>query len=233
MEKIKTGINGFDELIQGGFPKGKTILLSGTPGTGKTIFALEYLYNGAKKFNEKGIYFAFEEKESDLKNQALQFGWNFDKLENERKVRIIHIPPSGLSKNTVKDIIEIAQKNKVSRLVIDSISTLSISAPLISETSMPAGELLIRRFIYSFINHLKLLKDTTSVIISHNVSKNSLSGNTISEFLCDGVISISYESLGGNYSRGLTVRKMREIKNDEDIHPLEISKNGIVVHNIN
>jgi len=62
MERVQTGIKGFDGLIEGGFPKSSAILLSGTPATGKTIFALQYLVNGIEKFNEKGIYITFEEK---------------------------------------------------------------------------------------------------------------------------------------------------------------------------
>jgi len=54
-DKVKTGIKGFDTLVEGGLPKGKIILLSGTPGTCKTIFALQFLHNGAVKFNEKGV----------------------------------------------------------------------------------------------------------------------------------------------------------------------------------
>lgn len=67
MERVATGIKGFDNLIEGGFPKGSAILLSGTPATGKTIFALEYLVNGARKFNERGLYVTFEEKRDKSK----------------------------------------------------------------------------------------------------------------------------------------------------------------------
>lgn len=232
MNKIKTGIKGFDKLVQGGFPKGKTILLSGTPGTGKTIFALQYLYNGAVQFNEKGLYVTFEERIKDLKNQAKQFGWDFDKLEQERKVKIIHIPSTDLSKNTVNDIVKLAQNSNISRLVIDSLSTLSINTPIVSTNVTDLGEFTIKRFIYSFIDNLKVLKNTTTLLISQNVSEGFLSSDKVSEFLCDGVIHLIYESMGGEFSRSLIVRKMREVNNDEDIHPLEISNKGLVVHSL-
>ncbi len=232
MNKIKTGIKGFDRLVQGGFPKGKTILLSGTPGTGKTIFALQYLYNGAVQFNEKGLYITFEEKVENLKNQAKQFGWDFDKLEKERRVKIIHIPPTDLSKNTVNDIIKIAQNSNVNRLVIDSLSTLSINTPIVSTNVNDLGEFTIKRFIYSFIDSLKVLKNTTTLLISQNLSEDLLSSDKVSEFLCDGVIHLIYESIGGEYSRSLTIRKMRECKNDDDVHPVEVSKKGIIIHTL-
>jgi KaiC/GvpD/RAD55 family RecA-like ATPase len=232
MEKIKTSIKGFDKLVQGGFPRGKSILLSGTPGTGKTIFALQFLYNGAVKFNEKGLYVTFEEKVRDLKDQAKQFGWDFDKLEKERKVKIINISASDISKNTVNEIIRIAQESEVKRLVIDSLSTLSINTPIVATTVSDLGEFTIKRFIYSFLDSLRELKDATTLLISQNISEQLMSSDKVSEFLCDGVVHLIYESMGGEFSRSLTVRKMREVKNDEDIHPLEITNKGLVVHDI-
>ncbi len=231
-EKTKTGIKGFDKLVKGGFPKGKSILLSGTPGTGKTIFALQFLYNGAVKFDEKGFYITFEEKVDDLKSQAKQFGWDFDKLEKERKVKIINISASEISKNTVNEIISIVQESDAKRLVIDSLSTLSINTPVVATNVTDLGELTIKRFIYSFLDSLRELKNTTSLLVSQNVSEELMSSDKVSEFLCDGVIHIIYESMGGEFSRSLIVRKMREVNNDEDIHPLEINNKGLVVHSI-
>lgn len=201
------------------------------PGTGKTIFALQTLYNGAVKFNEKGLYVTFEEKEECLKNQAKQFGWDFDALKADGKVRIFHISLSELNKNTAKDIIKLAQDLKIDRLVIDSLSSLSINIPLIY-SNHHGGELAIKKFIYLFIEDLRTLKNTTKILISQNITEGLLSDNKISEFLCDGVVNMIYESMGGDFSRSLTIRKMRQTKNDDDIHPLEISTKGLVVHNI-
>ena len=58
--RVATGIPGFDELIEGGFPKNFVILLAGTPGTGKSIFSLEYIYNGASSLNENGVYITLD-----------------------------------------------------------------------------------------------------------------------------------------------------------------------------
>ena len=61
IKRIPAGISGFDELTGGGFPENFVILLAGTPGTGKSIFSLEYIYNGATKFNENGAYITLEQ----------------------------------------------------------------------------------------------------------------------------------------------------------------------------
>lgn len=247
--RCKTGIKGFDELVQGGFPKGSSILYTGTPGTGKTIFGLEYLYNGATKFKEKGLYVTFEESREEILAQGKQFGWDFKALEKQKLIAIMSVPARNISKETSEKIISMCKKQKIKRLVIDSLSTLSINAPIfsvaenlsISEVvnqstylSPPVvGELMVKRFIYSFIDDLRNLTHTTTLLISENsVHSDFLSRDTISEFLCDGVIVVTFESLGGAYSRSLLVRKMRQTRNDEDIHPLEIAKKGIVVHSI-
>jgi len=232
MERIKTGIKGFDNLIEGGFPKGSTTLLSGTPATAKTIFGLEFLINGAEKFNESGLYVSFEEKIEDLENQAAQFNWNIKKLKTSEKLKFISVPASEINKETIKEIITNIKKNNIKRLVIDSLSTLSINTPTVYSDINQIGEYAVKRFIYSFIDELRSMKDTTSLIISQTASDSELSRDDVSEFLCDGIIHVIFESMGGQFSRSLIVRKMRRTKNDEDIHPLEISKNGLVVHSI-
>jgi len=231
IERVKTGIKGFDNLVEGGFPKNSAILLSGTPATGKTIFALDYLINGAKKFNENGIYITFEEKSENLKNQARQFGWNLDELEKNKKIMIRQISPSEISKNTVKEIIETAKDNKIKRIVIDSLSTLAINVPTTYLNVNEMNEYTIKRFIYAFIDELRLA-DATVMLISQSIAEDDLSRDNVSEFVCDGIVHLTFESMGGEFSRSLLVRKMRRTKNDEDIHPLEISENGVVVHNI-
>jgi len=199
MDRVKTGIKGFDKLVEGGFPKGKIVLLSGTPGTSKTIFALQFLYNGATQFNENGLYVSFEEREQSLKSQALQFGWEFDKLEKANKVKILSIPANSIKETTAFEIISLAKKNSVKRLVIDSLSTLSINTPTTYSKVTDLTEISIKRFMYTFINDLRDIRDgVTSLLISQTV-EGQLSRDTVSEFICDGIIHINYETLGGKF----------------------------------
>jgi circadian clock protein KaiC len=226
-----------------------TILYTGTPGTGKTIFGLQYLLNGCSQFKEKSLFVSFEESREDVIAQSDKFGWDIKGLEKKGLFTMWNIPARDISRKTSTQIIEFCRKNKIQRLVIDSLSTLAVNAPVftlaeelsVSEVmsdktfvSPPiVGDVIIKRFVYGFIADLKELKDTTSILISENSTHSEfLSRDTISEFLCDGVIVVTFESLGGAYSRSLLVRKMRQTKNDEDIHPVEIAKNGIIVHDL-
>lgn len=227
METIKTGIQGFDKLVGGGLPKGRNILLSGTPGTGKTIFALQFLYNGAKQFNEKGLFITFEEDGDSLKRQALQFGWNFTPLEKKGMVKFLNISASQIKEKTAKDILMEAIKGGYSRLIIDSLSALAINTPTTFISVSDITELSMKRFMYRFISDLRL-KEATCLLTSQT-NDGELSRDGVSEFLCDGVIHIKYEVLGGKFPRTLLVRKMRETANDEDVHPLEITSKGVSV----
>ena len=230
-KRVRTGINGFDELIEGGFPVGKCILLSGTPGTGKTIFSLQFMYNGAMLYGEKGLYVSFEEDKNSLKSQAAKFGWDFTKLEQEDKVVMMNIPVREINENTAKEIISYVKNNGISRLVIDSLSALSINIPTTHTNVVDITEIYIKRFIYGFINELRRMEGVTSLLVSQTTD-GQLSRDTVSEFICDGIILVSYESMGGDYSRSMIVRKMREVANDDDVHPVEIGGKGVVVHSL-
>ncbi len=249
MKRVKTGIKGFDELVQGGLPEGASILVTGSPGTGKSIFGLQFLFNGATKFHEKGLYVSFEQLKKDIVNQASQFGWDMMKLEREKKIEILCIPITKVTQDTVIMIKNKIKKEKIKRVVIDSLTTLTVNAPIYSMTkdltikdvvndntvfSPPiVGDFLVKHFIYSFIEGLQEFETVTTILISENSTEPGyMSRDTVSEFACDGVILINFESLGGDYSRSLIVRKMRQTKNDEDVHPVEISEHGIVVHQL-
>ncbi len=228
MKRVKTHIQGFDELIEGGFVEGSTNLVVGSSGTGKTIFSLEYIYNGCKKEKEIGIYFTFEEKRDDLINQARQFGWDLESLEKKGKLKIISLGFEDISKNTTKEIMEIVNGVKAKRIVIDSISTLAYLTPNKS-CDKHSCELETKKFVYLFIAKLRELKGVTTLLISQ---KDKGGIRTIAEYLCEGIVNIKYETLGGNFSRNMTVRKMRKTKNNEDLHPMEISNKGIIIHNL-
>lgn len=231
MSKTKTGINGFDELVEGGLTTNSITLLTGTPGTGKTIFGLEFLYRGAL-IGEKGLYISFEEPKENIIEQAKQFGFDLAKLEKEGKIVIDYVPSKNITNAVLAAIPSSIKQDNIKRVVIDSVSTLALSIPTIQTKITEVTEFTIKRFIYNFIEDLRLAHAGTILLIGQSRNDKELSSDGVSEFVADGIIHITYESLGGEYSRSLNIRKMRQCKNDEDIHPLEISKKGIIVHTL-
>lgn len=245
MERIPTGIKGFDELVEGGLPKGYAVLLSGSAGAGKTLFALSYIAEGIKK-GENCLYISLEQREEEIRSQAEQIGLNLNSEKNN--IKIIYIDIKQLNSWVIDELFKQIKENNIQRLVIDSLTTLSVYAPLYqlsyetavkmmgNENKMVSpvviGDNLTKYFIYSFIARIRCTGCTTILLSEIADKSGALSSDTVSEFMCDGVILISFESMGGAYSRSLIVRKMRATKNDEDIHPLEISPQGLTIHKI-
>lgn len=234
VKRIKTCVKGFDKLIEGGIPLGYNVLLSGSPGTGKTIFGIEFLKNGALKFNERGLLITFEETPNNLIMQAKQFGINLQDLRKTGKVIIKHLPEQeNLNEDVLFKLIDDSIKNyKVKRLVLDSLDTYAnnIVSYEENEKSLPYS-LLIKRAVYRLIKKLQKYPNITKILISEaEGGSEMLSKDGVSEFLCDGVIKIEYMTMGGQYSWQLKVRKMRSTKLNPDLFPMEINNKGITIH---
>lgn len=125
--EVVTGIPGLDVLLCGGVPEGHAVLVEGGPGTGKTIFGLQYLYAGAREFVEPGAYITFEELPEQLFKTAAHFGWDFKQMEREGKISMLCTSPLILKKELEQPggLIDCwAHREGVKRIVIDSINHL-------------------------------------------------------------------------------------------------------------
>src|SRR5436853_5668136 len=91
--RTPTGIPGLDKLLTGGLPKNRTILLSGGPGTGKTILSSQYLVNGIWDYEESGVYVSLDENKQHIFEEMLDFGWDFADLENNKKLIFLEASP--------------------------------------------------------------------------------------------------------------------------------------------
>lgn len=220
LERVKTGIDGLDDIIDGGIPKNHLMLVTGNCGTGKTIFCSQYIYNGIVKNNENGVYLSFEEPAESMKKNLSVFGWDFEKLEKSGKFSFIRYDPYHIEdvfdmlESTIRDI-------KATRVAVDSISALGLHVK-------DQGEL--RNMIYNLSVILRKL-NCTSLLVSEIVPGNEgISRYGVEEFVTDGVIVLYYERIASSFSRALQVWKMRGSGHSEKLHPYKIDKSGIVVY---
>lgn len=133
VEKIRTLIEGFDDISHGGLPVGRTTLVSGTSGTGKTLLAVQFLYNGIIHFDEAGVFVTFEESPTDIIKNAHSFGWDLQKLIEDGKLFILDASPDPEGQDVVGNfdlsaLIERLQyairKYKAKRVSIDSVTAV-------------------------------------------------------------------------------------------------------------
>ncbi len=246
MEREPVGIEGFDKLIEGGFPKGNSVLITGAPGTGKSIFSMHFLHTGATEYGQKGLYISFEQNIEDLYNQAEQFGMDFRKLEAKGLVKFIFIDISQRQLAEGETHIDLIKREiqtfNPSRVVVDSLSPLAnipiapdelMSYGLVSDISsfMPTipQELMTRFQVHRLIMVLKKMP-VTSIVISE-IPKESkwLSADHVSEFMADGVILLTYEQAETTMNRTLSIEKMRATRHEESIMPMHITSKGIVI----
>lgn len=215
--RIKSGIPGLDEAINGGLIPGSVSLLCGGTGAGKTIMGLQYIYNGAKEYGETGLFISSQDSESKLIRYAKTLGMDFEPLIKNKKVFFKTIKPTQ-PQVLLKITAPLVSDDKVSRLVVDSATIVEYYIKDIFS---------VRNIFYDLFTELRELK-VTSVFISET-SKNEFSKAGI-EFLADTVIFLRK---GGNASsqiaRGIEIVKMRESTHSKIIHPYIISNKGVIV----
>jgi len=218
-ERIATGVPGVDQLIGGGLIPHSLTLLTGTTGTGKTIMSSQFIYSGVKDHDQPGVYVSFEEPVDNIKNNCLNFGWDFEPLEKREKIIFVRYDPFH-----VEDIYELIETNvkkiEAKRVVIDSISALGLYVRDIPD---------IRRMVFNISLLLRKL-GCTSILISETLPmQSSLSRFGVEEFVTDNVIVLYYTKTGSQFSRAVTVWKMRGSEHSNKLHPYTITNKGVTV----
>ncbi len=219
MKRVSTGIPGLDSLIEGGFIPGSVYMVSGSTGAGKSIFCLQYLWEGLKK-GEPCIYITLEEDPEDIMEDARCFGWDFDKYIEKGLFRIIYHDPAQVNNISAVLISEVGNI-KAKRIVLDSISIMGLTIGDVSQ---------VRRKFFGIINTMKRHKGATTLITSEIPEDSKLlSRFGVEEYVVDGIIVLNYLGIGEEYNRSLTVRKFRRTNHGKDVYPFEITEKGIVV----
>jgi KaiC/GvpD/RAD55 family RecA-like ATPase len=231
---VKTGIPGFDELLGGGIPEGNIVLISGECGSGKTLFALQFLHSGAVEYGERGVYIALDEKPDLVRKRARPFGWDFRDLELDDKIAILDayatlakLPTAEKIKvlgpleitSFITGILETLEKVSAKRVVIDSITAFAYQF---------GDPKKIRDVICRIFALLRELKCTAIITSEIDLGEGKLSRWGVEEFLADGVIRL-FSYTGKSESRAFRIVKMKGAKHPLKPVPFKITENGFVV----
>ena len=235
MNRVATGIPGFDELVEGGLPEGRAFLVSGGTGTGKTIFATQFLINGAK-MNEPGVYLTLDERPDLIREDMLRFGWNLRSFEDKGLLKIVDGTMAKLGIPSDKLDYEVIDKGDLDKLLLELMRAIKkIRAKRVVIDSIPAlglnfdNEHEVRKAVLKMVYLLARAGVTTIFTTEINEETKQLSKYGVEEFVADGVVVLHYMGIGTQSNRTLHIRKMRATKHNEDLHPLEITDNGIRV----
>jgi len=185
MERVKTGIEGLDQLLRGGFVPGSSVLVSGSPGTGKTSLGMQFLYNGITLYDEPGFFVTFEEFPEQIYRDALNFGWDLRRLEEEDKLKVLFTSPDLMQQDIQRQeglLPEMMREIGARRVVVDSVSHFQ---------SLAAGPAEFREIIYGLINALKR-EGMTSLLI-REIVETEAPGSGSEEYVADTVIRLTRE----------------------------------------
>ncbi len=230
VSKLKTGIIGFDDISQGGLPKGRATLLAGTSGSCKTIMALNFLFNGIVSGERGAVFVTFEETPNDIKRNVHSFGWYFDQFEAENKFAFVDAsiePDVIIDESGEYDLsaliarIEYAvDKTNADRVAIDSIST-------IFSQFQDAG--FVRRELFRIAASLKMMGVTTLITAERLDEYGGIARFGVEEFVADNVIIARNNLEQEKRRRTLEILKFRGAAHQKGEYPFTISEKGIEV----
>lgn len=223
-DRIKTWISQFDGLIQGGFVRDSTNLLVGGSGSGKSIFATQFLVEAMDR-GENCLYVTFEEKKVQFYGNMLSLGWDLAKYEEKGLFTFLEYTPVKV-KTMLEEgggsIESIILTKKVGRMVIDSITSFAL---------LFNDELSQREAALSLFSMIRDWDCTSLLTLEEDPLDKNKSTSRALEFEVDSIIVIYYVREAKERQRYIEVLKMRGTDHSNKIYPFSIGKKGLVIKN--
>jgi circadian clock protein KaiC len=189
IEKVKTGIVGFDSIANGGLPKGRTTLVAGTAGSAKTVFAAQFLVRGITQADEGGVFVTFEETPDDVRKNLLAFGWDISAFEEAGKWAFVDVSPQPDDEAVVSGEFDLGGLlariehaiNKVGakRIAVDSVGAIF---------GKFEQQQIVRRELLRLAMALKKIGVTSVLTAERTEEYGDVARHGIEEFVADNVI---------------------------------------------
>jgi circadian clock protein KaiC len=227
LEKTPTGIKGLDEITLGGLPTGRPTLVCGGPGCGKTLMAIEFVVRGATEYNEPGVIIAFEEKAEEIVVNVASLGFDLEKLQKSKKLRIDYV---HIDKSEIDETGEYNLDGLFIRIghAIDSIGAKRVALDTIENLfSGLSNEGILRSEIRRLFQYLKAKGVTT--IITGEKGQTTFTRQGLEEYVSDCVILLEHRIQNQISTRLLRVVKYRGTVHGTNEYPFLIDKDGISV----
>jgi len=234
--KTRSGIQGFDEILLGGFPKGRSIVLSGPPGSGKSTFGMQFLYKGIKDYGEPGVYVTLSESPNEIRTNMKSYDWDILKLERDGRLLLVDARPFSVSEegfvtpneslyrgeampfsHLTDMILAGIRRVEAKRLVIDSMTILAMQY---------VNRFYIRQGLMGMVQALSN-QDCTCLLISESIQEQGKI--PVEWYIAPGVILLHYTRKGDTMERAVQVVKMRGTRHSEQIYPAKLLETGFTV----
>jgi circadian clock protein KaiC len=227
LEKAPTGIQGFDEISGGGLPRGRTTIVCGGPGCGKTMLGLEFLVRGALEFNEPGVLLAFEETPQDMAQNVASLGFNIQELADKKKLFLdyVYVEPSEIQETGDYDLegLFIRLQHAVDTVGAKRVMLDTLEA-LFSGFSNPG---ILRSELRRLFRWLKD-KGLTTVITAEN-GESTLTRHGLEEYVSDCVILLDHRIKDQISARRIRIVKYRGVKHGADEYPFLLDDQGMTI----
>ena len=230
LDRVKTGVQAFDELVMGGLPRARTTVVGGTPGSGKTVFATQFLAHGITTFNENGVLVTFEEPPADIEANMRGFGWELAKWRKDGRLGFVDASPPASDELIVGDFDLVGLLSRIQhavktvnakRVVLDSLTQLFdhfIGDPKI-----------LRRELFHISSALKKSGLTVLMTAERNSEYGEITRHRLEEFVADNVVILRNVLHREKRRRTIEVLKMRGSHHAEGEAPFTLLANQGVV----
>ncbi len=227
LAKCPTGIQGLDEITQGGLPRGRPTLVCGSAGSGKTLMAMEFLVRGALEFDEPGLFVCFEEEAAELTSNVASLGFDLEDLAARNKLRIDHV---HIERSEIEETGEYDLEGLFIRLA-DGIDTIGAKRVVLDTIEALFSGLPNHAILRSELRRLfRWLKDKgVTAIITGERGDSSLTRYGLEEYLADCVIMLDDRVADQQSVRRLRIVKYRGSKHGGNEYPFLIDENGFSV----
>jgi KaiC domain protein len=222
--RIDLGIEGLDNMIQGGVPQRHLMTTIGSAGTGKTTFGLQFLYHGLQH-GDNAVFITLEQSHESIIDTANEWGWGFDEYEAEDSLAVVDLDPVEMANsldNIRGELPELIKDFNADRLVLDSVSLLEMMY------DNPAKR---RTEVFDFTRSLKEAGVTTFLTSEASESNPYASRHGIIEYLTDAVFILQYVRGETRETRlAVEIQKIRNANHSREMKPYEITSDGLSVY---
>lgn len=231
LAKLPTGIIGFDQIANGGIPMGRSTLLSGTAGSGKTVMALQFLLSGVRDYGENGVFVTFEEAPADLMQNVRSFGWDLEGLVAAKKIAVVDATPEPGEETVMSGPYDLSAllariENGIrsvgaKRVILDAIGALF---PQLSDSN------IVRRELHRIAAGLRALGVTTLVTMERTTEEGAVGRWGVEEFVADNVILLRNRLEQEKRRRTVEILKFRGATHHKGEYPFTIdSEDGVTI----